>query len=76
MGVHETAVMTAPEVPSWATDPIDLSHPRTRRLFAQELVTRLAPIGSVTLEEARALGLTLFKVPPTRCRCWRWWPVR
>jgi hypothetical protein len=56
--------MTVPELPSWATQPIDLSRHRTRRLFAQEFVTRLAPLGSVTLDEARGLGLALFKVPP------------
>jgi hypothetical protein len=51
-------------VPTWATNPIDLSRQHNRRLFAQEFVSHLAPLGASSIDEMRALGIWLFKVPP------------
>jgi hypothetical protein len=45
---------------------IDLRSDVVRRLFAQELVSRMVVLGSATLDELLALPLLLFKVPPTR----------
>ena len=47
----------------WATEPIDLRPDAVRRLFAQELVTRMSRVGSATLCELEMLPLLLFKVP-------------
>ena len=43
---------------------IDLRSDVVRRLFAQELVSRMVVLGSATLDELLALPLLLFKVPP------------
>jgi len=45
---------------------IDLRSDVVRRLFAQELVSRIVVLGSATLDELLALPLLLFKVPPMR----------
>jgi hypothetical protein len=53
-------------VSTWGVpDKIDLRSDVVRRLFAQELVSRMVVLGSATLGELRALPLLLFKVPPT-----------
>lgn len=54
--------MSTWEVP----DKIDLRSDVVRRLFAQELVSRISVLGSATLDELLALPVLLFKVPPTR----------
>ena len=50
----------------WSTTPIDVRDETVRRVFGQELVTRMARVGSATLDELAALPLLLFKVPAKR----------
>ena len=52
-------------VSTWEVrDKIDLRSDAVRRLFAQELVSRMVVLGSATLDELQALPLLLFKVRP------------
>ena len=59
----------------WATAPIGLGSGATRRLSAQERVTRMGPVGSRTLAIPQVATRILSVADPVRSRAADWHPL-